>query len=158
MLLVELANEYDEAVRLLRQRIRELEDRRRNTQDTLEQSILARRTADLRTILRDTRTLAEICRRYYERSFWRDEHFCLQHPGQRAPGRHGGVAAGARRNQRLSTAPGTPEPETSDPGGPDRTAGDHAADAILAGLLHGTNRQRARRKPVHGITNTGPGQ
>lgn len=158
MLLVELANEYDEAVRILRQRIRELEDRRRNTQDALEQSILARRTADLRAILRDTRTLAEICRRYYERSFWRDEHFCLQHPGQRAPGRHGGVAAGARRNKRQPAAANTPEPETGDPGGPDGTAEDHVADAILAGLLHGTDRQRTRRKPVHGITDPGPGQ
>ena len=33
MLLIELASEYDDAVRLLRQRIGELEARRRNTQD-----------------------------------------------------------------------------------------------------------------------------
>ena len=158
MLLVELANEYDEAVRILRQRIRELEDRRKSTQDVLEQNILAQRTADLRAILRDTRTLAGVCRHYYERSFWRDEHFCFQYPARRAPGRPGGVAAGARRNQRLSASEGAPEPETSDPGGPDGTAEDRAVDAILAGLLHDTDRQRARRKPVHGIPDPGPGQ
>ena len=89
MRLTELAEEYDEAVLLLRQRIRDLEDRRKSTQDVLEQNILAQRTADLRAILRDTRTLAVICRRYYERSFWRDEHFCFQYPGQRAPWRRG---------------------------------------------------------------------
>lgn len=47
MRLTELAEEYDEAVLLLRQRIRELEDRRKSTQDVLEQNILAQRTADL---------------------------------------------------------------------------------------------------------------
>ena len=158
MLLSEMAEEYDEAVELLTQRITDLKCEKSSSVVLSEQALLTVRIHDLESILRDTKKLASICRNYYERSFWRDARFCFQFQKRRTARRSGRVAARKCCNQRRANVPATQKSETRNPGGPDESATDHAVDAILKGIFHGPDCRRARSKSVHRVQNTGQGQ
>lgn len=158
MLLSEMAEEYDEAVELLTQRITDLKCEKSSSVVLSEQALLTARIHDLESILKDTKKLASICRNYYERSFWRDAGFCFQFQKQRTARRSSRVAARKCGNQRRANVPATQKSETRNPGGPDESATDHAVDAILKGIFHGPDCRRARSKSVHRVQNTGQGQ
>ena len=73
--LEELAVCYRESARLLEERIRQLKEERNRTDDTLERSCLDGRIEMLTTMFRETRDVAVVCERYYERGYCRNAKY-----------------------------------------------------------------------------------
>lgn len=77
MTLQELSVEYRASAAALQDRIGQLEQREQSEEGTGEQLLLADRIRILRGILRETRELAILCERYYERGYRRNAKYTL---------------------------------------------------------------------------------
>ena len=77
MTLVELSVEYRTSAAALQARIGQLEQQGQQEADMGEQLLLADRIRILRGILRETRELAVLCERYYERGNRRNAKYTL---------------------------------------------------------------------------------
>ena len=77
MTLQELSPQYRAAARAISERIAQLQRQRRESDDPEEAEHLKRRILDLRPLLHQTRQLAELTQRYYERGYHRNEQFTL---------------------------------------------------------------------------------
>lgn len=156
MKLYELATGYDDADERLTKRITEL--RAEVLLPGTDTAEITRRIHYLSKVRTEVRRTGELCRRYYEKGFWRDAAYTFNLSSRGNARKSFNVASGARRDQRQFLTARTPEPPESDPGRLDGATADHVVDAILAGILYGPDRKRARRKPIHGIADHGQGQ
>ena len=77
MTLAELSPGYEEAARLLRQRMKELRRAIQETDDPEEKWHLQRRIAELTPILTQMNELAALTSHYYDRGFWRNEKYTV---------------------------------------------------------------------------------
>jgi len=75
MKLKELALSYRESAQWLAGRIRQLKGELEQSEDPLEQSSLRGRIEILWTMYRETRDVAVVCERYYERGYCRDAKY-----------------------------------------------------------------------------------
>lgn len=73
--LEELAVDYRESAHLLEGRIRQLKQELPRTQDRLERIRLERRIEILTAMFRETRDVAVVCERYYERGYCRNAKY-----------------------------------------------------------------------------------
>ena len=75
MKLEELARSYRESARWLAVRIRQLKRELERAEDPLEQKNLEGRIRVLWTMYRETRDVAVVCERYYERGYCRNAKY-----------------------------------------------------------------------------------
>lgn len=75
MTLSELSPQYEQAAKLLRERLSELRRRRKTAQQAQELFWLDRRMAVLTQMLRQTNELASLTAHYYERGYYRNESY-----------------------------------------------------------------------------------
>lgn len=75
MKLKELALSYRESARWLAGRIRQLKGELEQAEDPLKQRELRRRIETLWAMYRETRDVAVVCERYYERGYCRDAKY-----------------------------------------------------------------------------------
>lgn len=77
MTLSELSVEYGKSAELITQRLRLLRELERQCTDEQERARLHRRILDLRPLQQQCRDLQKLTAHYYDRSFYRDERYCL---------------------------------------------------------------------------------
>jgi hypothetical protein len=77
MTLQQIAAGYRQAAMPLRRRLRELRQALKTATDPEEIFHLKRRIAELTPMLTQCNALAVLCRRYYERGYYRDETYTL---------------------------------------------------------------------------------
>ncbi len=77
MKLWEMGAAYRDQARVLQRRIRDLEEARARAEESEERSRLTGRIELLRGIWRETRDLAVLLERYYERGYRRNERYTL---------------------------------------------------------------------------------
>ena len=77
MTLLELSVYYADSAAAIRSRILQLRAQEHITPDPEEARRLRRRAEELEPLLRETRALAVLTARYYDRSYHRDERFTL---------------------------------------------------------------------------------
>ena len=77
MTLRQLGGQYRAAAEPLRRRLKELRTALKTAQDPEEIFHLKRRIAELTPMLTECNALAELCERYYERGYYRDERYTL---------------------------------------------------------------------------------
>ena len=77
MTLAEMSGLYAESAAALRQRIAELRQSAREQEDEAERYALRRRIAELTPLLQETRELAVLTARYYDRSYHRHERYTI---------------------------------------------------------------------------------
>ena len=77
MTLAELSLCYEEAAVPLRNRLKELRDALKETEDPEEIWHLKRRIAELSPILTQMNELAELTAHYYDRGYWRNEKYTV---------------------------------------------------------------------------------
>lgn len=77
MLLSEMSVEYRRSQIALRTRIRELREAAKAAADPGDAAAFEARAKDLYPLYRETRALAELTARYYERSYHKNERFSL---------------------------------------------------------------------------------
>ena len=75
MKLEEIAVEYRDSAQLLEKRIRQLKRELSGTQDRLERIRLEARIEMLTAMFRETRDVAVVCERYYERGYCRNAKY-----------------------------------------------------------------------------------
>ena len=75
MKLEEIAVEYRYSAQLLEERIRQLKRELSGTQDRLERIRLEARIELLTAMFRETRDVAVVCERYYERGYCRNAKY-----------------------------------------------------------------------------------
>lgn len=76
MTLKEIAQGYKDAAVPLRNRLRELRQALKSTEDPEEIFRLKRRIAELTPMLTECNALADICEHYYEPGYYRDKSYC----------------------------------------------------------------------------------
>ena len=76
MTLKEIAQGYKDAAVPLRNRLRELRQVLKSTEDPEEIFRLKRRIAELTPMLTECNALADICEHYYEPGYYRDKSYC----------------------------------------------------------------------------------
>ena len=77
MTLSELSVEYEKSAELITQRLRILRETERHCTDEAARQLLHRRILDLRPLQQQCRDLQKLTAHYYDRSFYRDERYCL---------------------------------------------------------------------------------
>ena len=77
MTLCQIGRLYREAAVPLRRRLRQLRQELKTAQDPEEIFRLKRRIAELTPMLTECNALAELCARYYERGYYRNEKYTL---------------------------------------------------------------------------------
>ncbi len=77
MTLYELSFTYEESADLLRQRMRELRQAEKLAKTYADKQRLRRRMAALDPLLREMRDLTVLSRRYYDRSYHKNEKYTL---------------------------------------------------------------------------------
>ena len=77
MTLRQLGGQYRAAAEPLRRRLKELRTALKSAQDPEEIFHLKRRIAELTPMLTECNALAELCARYYERGYYRNEKYTL---------------------------------------------------------------------------------
>ena len=77
MTLSELSVEYGKSAELIAQRLRLLRELERRCTDEAERLRLHRRILDLRPLQQQCRDLQKLTAHYYDRSFYRNERYCL---------------------------------------------------------------------------------
>ena len=75
--LQQLSQQYEQEARILRQRMELLRPRSSQTEDPEEARSLLRRARDLEPLQRQSRQLAELTGRYYERGYRRNAYYTL---------------------------------------------------------------------------------
>ena len=77
MTLLELSGEYKASGDRIAQRLQDLRRQYRQSADADERERLKRRIADLRPLLQQCREIERLTQHYYDRSYHRDEKYCL---------------------------------------------------------------------------------
>ena len=77
MTLLEMSKDYEAAAVPLRDRLRQLRQLLRETDDPEERWRLKRRIADLTPMLTQMNELAELTARYYEKGYYRNEKYTV---------------------------------------------------------------------------------
>ena len=77
MTLLEMSVEYGKSADLIARRLRLLRELERRCTDETERTHLHRRILDLRPMQQQCRDLQKLTAHYYDRSFTRDERYCL---------------------------------------------------------------------------------
>ena len=77
MTLAEMSGHYTETAAAIRQRIAELRRSAREQDSEEESRALRRRIAELTPLLQETRELAALTARYYDRSYHRHERYTI---------------------------------------------------------------------------------
>ena len=77
MTLYELSFTYEESANLLRARMRELRQAEKLAENFADKQRIRRRMAALDPLLREMRELTVLSRRYYERSYHKNEKYTL---------------------------------------------------------------------------------
>lgn len=77
MTLAEMSVSYQDSERTIRNRIRELQEETKHTEDPEVLWHLRRRMAELQPILRETRELALLTAHYYDRSYHKHERYTI---------------------------------------------------------------------------------
>ena len=77
MSLAELSPAYEESARLLKERIQQLRQDIRESDDPEYQWRLRRRIAELAPMLTQMKELADLTAHYYDRGYWRSEKYTL---------------------------------------------------------------------------------
>ena len=77
MTLLEMSALYAESAAALRRRIGELQQAARELKDEEDRRLLRRRITELTPLLQETRELAVLTARYYDRSYHRHERYTL---------------------------------------------------------------------------------
>ena len=77
MTLLELSKDYEAAADLLRDRLRQLRQMLRQTDDPEEIWHIKRRIAQLTPMLTQMNELAELTARYYEKGYYRNDKYTL---------------------------------------------------------------------------------
>ena len=77
MTLYELSFTYEQSAERLHQRIQTLEQAERRTTDSYELRCIHQRLSALIPLLREAREMTALCRRYYERSYHKNEKYTL---------------------------------------------------------------------------------
>ena len=77
MTLAEMSGLYAESAAALRQRVAGPRQSAREQEDEAERYVLRRRIAELTPLLQETRELAALTARYYDRSYHRHERYTL---------------------------------------------------------------------------------
>lgn len=77
MTLLEMSALYAESAAALRRRIGELRQAARELKDEEDRRLLRRRITELTPLLQETRELAALTARYYDRSYHRHERYTL---------------------------------------------------------------------------------
>lgn len=77
MTLYELSQDYRRTAEALRERVRELEERREREEDEEQRRLLDYRLRLLRSMWRDTRAVAVHLEHYYERGVSRNAHYVI---------------------------------------------------------------------------------
>lgn len=126
MTLAELAEEYDHALQLIKDRLRELkQDPERN----------AVRIRDLEAMARSTREIRDVCRDYYKKECRINGAYTVRYTLQRTSRGVSAVAAGDRGDERGVVVPRKKKSSHSDSRGIDTAAaGDLASAFLLWGL------------------------
>ena len=75
MKLCEIAKEYRETEKFIRTRLADLRKRRRATDDNEEKWRLTQEINRLTGIYTQVREIAELCERYYDRGYWRNDKY-----------------------------------------------------------------------------------
>ena len=151
MKLTEMAVGYDEAKDRVDRRIQQLRQQI-NENPELEQELRGRIRA-LAEAQMELRTVAKICRHYYDRSFHADERFTVQSSSGRRSWRAAKVDSRERRGQRRNAGAAQTAPPGGDPGGADAQAADLLAGVLLRPEKHAGDRRRTRGKRIDGIQN-----
>ena len=77
MTLLEMSALYAESAAALRRRIGELQQAARELKDEEDRRLLRRRITELTPLLQETRELAALTARYYDRSYHRHERYTI---------------------------------------------------------------------------------
>ena len=77
MTLLEMSKDYEAAAVPLRNRLQQLRQQLRQTDDPEERWHLKRRIADLTPMLTQMNELAELTARYYEKGYYRNEKYTV---------------------------------------------------------------------------------
>ena len=77
MTLLEMSALYAESAAALRRRIGELRQAARELKDEEDRRLLQRRITELTPLLQETRELAALTARYYDRSYHRHERYTI---------------------------------------------------------------------------------
>lgn len=77
MTLAQLSPYYQESAALIGQRLKELRQARRQSDDEAHQKVLERRISELKPIYTECRELARLTAHYYDRSFYRNAKYSL---------------------------------------------------------------------------------
>ena len=77
MTLLEMSKDYEAAAMLLRDRLRQLRQLLKETDDPDQIWHLKRRIAELTPILTQMNDLAELTARYYEKGYYRNERYTV---------------------------------------------------------------------------------
>lgn len=140
MTLAEIAQGYRESELAVSARREELKQRLADCVDSVDRMHLETRIACLEATLRELRKVRELCERYYEKGYWRDEKYTFNPPRSGNPGRRRAVAKGNGGDQRGKPGPIAEKPDNGNSGGIDsETAGDLAA-AFIRRFIPGTDR------------------
>ena len=77
MTLYEMSFVYEESCKLLRARIQDLREEEKRTKDSGELRRIHQRLSELEPMLRETRELETLARRYYERNYHKNGKYSL---------------------------------------------------------------------------------
>ena len=154
MKLIELAAGYEEAAEKLTKRIDDLRNEINCGAHPVDQ--LKWELDNLRRVRTDLRKTGELCRRYYERGFWRDADYTFNTPSRRVRGRPPAMAPGTRGNKSGKLRKGTGKAVKSDPGRTDAETAEALADVLLRRAHNAGDRRKGKCKPVNRIPDPGP--
>ena len=135
MTLAEIAQGYRESELAVSARREELKQRLADCTDSVDRMHLETRIACLGTTLRELRKVRELCERYYEKGYWRDEKYTFNPPRSGNPGRRRAVAKRDGGDQRGKHGSVAEKPDTGNSRGSDPTAAGNLADDFIRRLI-----------------------
>ena len=145
MTLAEIAQGYRESELAVSARREELRARLAECTDPVERMPLETRIACLGATLRELRKIRELCERYYEKGYWRDEKYTFNPPRSGNPGRGRAVAKVAGRGKRGEHGPAAKESGVGHSGGVDAQAAGDLADVFIRKFVTGSDRKKTWR-------------
>lgn len=154
MKLMELAAGYDDAAEKITARIIFLRSEISKTPGG--QSAFQCELTHLLRVRKEIRKTGELCRRYYERGFWRDADYTFNNPTRRVTRRPADVDSGERRNKSGKLRKSTVKTGTSHPVGTDTPTAKTLADVLFRRAYDASHRQTGKYKRKYRIPDTGP--
>lgn len=134
MTLAEIAQGYRESELTLSARRDELRLRLADSVDFLERSTLEARIRCMDQMIRELRQIRELCERYYEKGFWRDDKYTFN-PKPGCAGRSRAVAKRNRRRQPREPGPTSEKSGDGYSGGANTAAAGALADELIRRLI-----------------------